>query len=131
MTPSAGLSIVPVGRSIGTLLHGSRKKDTSANHNKIRAPNTSHHCNQIVNADGIAVTTVINTHCFHPYLVRSKDSYSLALPKNIPMSPATIAKPANPPTHGSKSTGNRSIKFIKNTQQKIVSANGAMSLLVP
>ena len=36
-----------------------------------------------------------------------------------------------PDTHGIKSTGTRSIRFISKTQTKIVSANGAISALLP
>ena len=39
--------------------------------------------------------------------------------------------PIATPISGSRSTGTRSMKFIRKIQQKIVSASGAMSLLEP
>ena len=39
--------------------------------------------------------------------------------------------PNLPPAQGSRSTGNKSIKFIKNTSTKMVMANGAISRLLP
>ena len=39
--------------------------------------------------------------------------------------------PTAPPRHGSQSTGIRSIRFMRKTHMKIVSASGAISLLWP
>ena len=41
------------------------------------------------------------------------------------------AWPIRPDTHGIRSTGTKSIRFISNTHTKIVSANGAISALLP